>query len=68
MGGISGLSEEGDVNMTDYDKIIDLNNVTIQNCVSLYQLGGLYSVIADGRIVGFEKEDMDGWDSAIRES
>lgn len=40
----------------DYDKIIDLDNVELQNCVSLYTLGGLYTVINDGRIITFEKE------------
>ena len=42
----------------DYDKIIDLSNVEVQNCASLYKLGGMYSVISDGMVVGFEREGM----------
>lgn len=40
----------------DYDKIIELDNVTIQDCEELYEFKGMRTVIEDGRIVNFIKE------------
>lgn len=43
----------------DYDKIIELDNVTIQDCEELYKFKGIRTVINDGRIVNFKKERSD---------
>lgn len=40
----------------EYDKIIELDNVTIQDCEELYEFKGIATVINDGRIVNFVKE------------
>lgn len=40
----------------DYDRIIELDNVTVQDCEELYEFKGMYTVIEDGRIVNFVKE------------
>lgn len=40
----------------DYDKIIELDNVTIQDCEELYKFKGISTVINDGRIINFVKE------------
>lgn len=40
----------------DYDKIIELDNVTLQDCEKLYDLKGIEIVINDGRIINFVKE------------
>lgn len=40
----------------DYDKIIDLDNVTLQDCMDLYCYKGLITIINDGRIINFEAE------------
>lgn len=40
----------------DYDKIIELDNVTIQDCDELCEFKGIHTVINDGRIVNFVKE------------
>ena len=37
----------------EYDKIIDLNNVTLQDCCELFQYKNIRTVINDGRIVDF---------------
>ena len=37
----------------EYDKIIDLNNVTLQDCCVLFQYKKIRTVINDGRIVDF---------------
>lgn len=42
----------------NYDKIIELNNVTLQDCCELFQYKDIRTVINDGRIVNFvSKED-----------
>ena len=44
----------------EYDKIIDLNNVTLQDCCVLFQYKKIRTVINDGRIVNFiSKEEED---------
>ena len=40
----------------DYDKIIELDDVTLQDCEKLYDLKGIEIVINDGRIINFVKE------------
>ena len=37
----------------EYDKIIDLNNVTLQDCCELFRYKKIRTVINDGRIVNF---------------
>lgn len=40
----------------EYDKIIDLNNVTLQDCCELDKYKDIHIVINDGRIVNFISE------------
>ena len=40
----------------DYDKIIELDDVTLQDCEKLYDLKCIEIVINDGRIINFVKE------------
>lgn len=40
----------------EYDKIIELDNVTLQDCEELYEFKGIETIINDGRIVNFVKE------------
>lgn len=40
----------------DYELFIDLDNVTLQDCIHLYEYGSLHTEICDGRIVTFKKE------------
>ena len=46
---------EGELIM-NYDKIIDLNNVTLEDCLDLYEKKNMTTDINDGRIINFEKE------------
>ncbi len=39
----------------DYEKILDLSQVTIQDCLNLYS-DGLVTVINDGVIINFTEE------------
>ena len=41
----------------DYSKIIELNNITIEDCLDLYEKKNMATVINDGRIINFEKEN-----------
>lgn len=40
----------------DYDKIVDLDNVTLQDCLELYEYKNMITIINDGRIVNFRQE------------
>lgn len=42
----------------NYDKIIELDNVTVQDCCELYEYKGLTTVINNGRVSTFEKEEV----------
>lgn len=41
----------------DYSNIIDLDNVTLQDCEDMYRMKNMRTVINDGRVVNFEKEE-----------
>lgn len=40
-----------------YDTILDLENITLQDCENMMN-EGLYVVINDGHVVNFEREDL----------
>ena len=40
----------------DYSNIIELDNVTLQDCCDMYKMRNEYAVINDGRLVNFVKE------------
>lgn len=40
----------------DYDKIVELNNITISDCEEMHLYKRMFTVINDGKIVNFEKE------------
>lgn len=42
----------------DYDSFVDLDNVTIGDCLDLFNFKDIATVINDGRIVTFEKEGV----------
>ena len=40
----------------DYDTVIELSEVTLEDCMDLYEKKNMTTVINDGRIINFEKE------------
>ena len=41
----------------DYNNIIELDNVTLQDCEEMYRTKNMNTIINDGRIINFEKEN-----------
>ena len=41
----------------DYNNIIELDNVTLQDCEDMYRTKNMNTIINDGRIINFEKEN-----------
>ena len=41
----------------DYSNIIELDNVTLQDCEDMYRTKNMRTVIDNGRVINFEKED-----------
>ena len=41
----------------DYSNIIELDNVSLQDCEDMYRTKNMITVIKDGRIINFEKEE-----------
>lgn len=41
----------------DYGQIIELDNVTLEDCLDLYNKKGISVIINDGHIVNFVKEE-----------
>lgn len=39
--------------MQEYDKYIDLDNVTLEDCMRLHSYKNMITVINDGHIIGF---------------
>lgn len=40
----------------DYDAVIELDNVTLEDCIDLYEKKSIYTIINDGCIKDFVKE------------
>lgn len=43
----------------DYEQVIELDNVTIDDCVDGYKYRGRRTIIEGGRVVGFVDEGAD---------
>lgn len=41
--------------MMDYSQVIELDDVTLQDCIDLYEKSNMTSIINDGRIINFKK-------------
>ena len=39
----------------DYETVIELDNVTLEDCINLYEKKGITTVINNGRIENFEQ-------------
>ena len=42
----------------DYDVVIELDNVTLEDCIDLYEKKDIATVINNGRVINFVKEDF----------
>ena len=43
--------------MIKYEDILELDNVTLDDCVELYEKKNMYTEINDGRFTNFVKEE-----------
>lgn len=41
----------------NYETIIELSNVTLGDCLDMYKMKNMITIINDGRIINFEKEE-----------
>lgn len=41
----------------DYNKIIELDNVTLVDCLELYIRKNISTIINDGRVINFKEEE-----------
>lgn len=39
----------------DYNQVIELDNITIQDCCDLYNYSNIATIINDGKIINLEK-------------
>lgn len=40
----------------NYESIIELSNVTLEECLDMYNMKNMITVVNDGRIINFIKE------------
>lgn len=38
----------------DYEAVIELDEVTLEDCIDLYEKKGICTIIEDGRVINFE--------------
>ena len=38
----------------DYNNVIELDEVTLEDCMDLYEKKGICTIINDGRVINFE--------------
>lgn len=52
------LFKKGDRGMIqNFDTIIELDNITLQDCFDMYNMKNMYTIIKDGKVINFKKED-----------
>ena len=39
----------------NYEAVIELDSVTLEDCIDLYEKKGITTVINDGRVINFEQ-------------
>lgn len=44
------------VTTTDYDQVIELDRVTLEDCIELHDKKNISTIINDGRIINFVEE------------
>lgn len=42
----------------NYENMIDLDSVTLEDCIDLYDKKGICTILNDGRITNFAKGDL----------
>ena len=42
----------------DYENMIELDNVTLEDCIDLYEKKDIATVINNGRVIKFVKEEF----------
>ena len=40
----------------DYNQIMELDNITIQDCIDMYNMKDMITICNDGKVIGFGKE------------
>ena len=40
----------------NYDTVIELDEVTLEDCINLYEKKNICTIIEDGRVINFTKE------------
>ena len=41
----------------NFDTIIELDNITLQDCFDMYNMKNMYTIIKDGKVINFKKEE-----------
>ena len=41
----------------NYENIIELDNITLEDCIDLYDKKNIHTIINDGRIINLVKEE-----------
>lgn len=44
--------------MMDFDSVIELSKVTVEDCEDLFNMKGVISIIHDGQIIGFTEDTL----------
>lgn len=41
----------------DYNNILEMDNITLQDCLDMYRMKGMCAIINDGKLINFVKEE-----------
>ncbi len=53
---MKNINKGDGIHNMNYDTIMELDNLTIQDCENMYKMRNMCAVIDDGRVVNFEEE------------
>lgn len=41
----------------DYNNILEMDNITLQDCFDMYRMKSMCAVVNDGKVINFVKEE-----------
>ena len=45
--------------MINYGDMLELDSVTLEDCLDLYEKKGMHTIINDGMVINFVKDDVE---------
>lgn len=53
------FTAQEEMKMINYGDMLELDSVTLEDCLDLYEKKGMHTIINDGMVINFVKDDVE---------